>query len=125
MITHVVLGTDDIPAAKKFYDAVLGALGHAAALELEDGRLVYQGDPTFIVITKPINGRPATAANGGTVGLAAPSRESVDAFHAAGLAAGGFDEGAPGPRAVLPGSYAAILRDPTGNKLIAWCMNES
>jgi hypothetical protein len=46
----------------------------------------------------------------------------VDAFHAAGIQAGGSDDGAPGPRPAMPGSYAAYLRDPTGNKIVAWCM---
>ena len=54
------------------------------------------------------------------VGFAAASPEEVDAFHAAGLAAGGKDEGQPGPRSHLPGAYAAYLRDPAGNKITAY-----
>ena len=123
MFSHIVLGANDIPAAKKFYDAAMGALGHNAGVEVPDGsRLIYQGATGVLMITKPLNGKPATHANGGTVGLAAPSPAAVDAFHKAGIAAGGTDEGAPGPRAAIPGSYAAYLRDPTGNKLVAWCM---
>jgi len=123
MFTHIVLGADDIQAAKKFYDAALGALGHQPGNVTPDGiRVIYQGEAGMLMITKPINGKPATFANGGTVGLAASGPEAVDAFHKAGLAAGGTDDGAPGPRPAIPGSYAAYLRDPTGNKLVAWCV---
>ncbi|GIX31750.1 MAG: hypothetical protein KatS3mg124_2222 [Porticoccaceae bacterium] len=124
MFSHIVLGADDIPAAKKFYDAVLGALGHPPGEMTPDGkRVIYRGrDGGLLMITVPLNGAPATYANGGTVGFAAASPEAVDAFHAAGLANGGRDEGAPGPRPAIPGSYAAYLRDPTGNKLVAWCL---
>ena len=124
MFSHIVLGANDIAAAKKFYDAVLGALGYAPGMELTDtGRLIYRGEAGVLVITKPVNGKPATYANGGTVGFVASSHEAVDAFHAAGLAAGGSDEGKPGPRG-MPGSYGAYLRDPTGNKLVAWCLKK-
>ncbi len=123
MFSHIVLGANDIPAAKKFYDAALGALGQGPGNETPDGgRVIYQGEAGILMITKPLDGQPATFANGGTIGLVAPSAEAVDAFHKAGIAAGGSDEGAPGPRPAIPGSYAAYLRDPTGNKLVAWCM---
>ena len=123
MFSHIVLGADDIQAAKKFYDAALGALGHEAGNQTPDGaRVIYQSESGILMITHPLNGEPATFANGGTVGLNAPSAEAVDAFHREGIAAGGTDEGAPGPRPAIPGSYAAYLRDPTGNKIVAWCM---
>lgn len=123
MFSHIVLGADDIQAAKKFYDAALAPLGHGPGAELPPGdRIIYQGEAGILMITRPINGEPATSANGGTVGFAAPSPEAVDAFHDAGIAAGGTDDGSPGPRPAIPGSYAAYLRDPTGNKLVAWCM---
>ena len=126
MYSHMVLGANDIPAAKKFYDAALGALGHAPGNEMDDGkRVVYAGEAGILLITKPLNGKPATHANGGTVGFSAPSPEAVDKFHAAGIAAGGTDEGGPGPRDAIPGSYAAYLRDPTGNKIVAWCMKQA
>jgi len=123
MFSHIVLGADDIPAAKKFYDAIFKALGRGEGNETPDGsRVVYHGESGILMITKPFDGEPATHANGGTIGLTAPSPEAVDAFFTAGLAAGGSDEGGPGPRPAIPGSYAAYLRDPTGNKLVAWCM---
>jgi len=123
MFSHIVLGADDIPAAKTFYDAALGALGYEEGNITPDGsRVIYQSATGILMITKPLNGEPATFANGGTVGLTASSSEAVDAFYQAGISAGGSDEGGPGPRPAIPGSYGAYLRDTTGNKLVAWCM---
>ena len=123
MYSHIVLGANDLEAARRFYDAILGALGYAPGNEFMPGKnLIYQGGGSMLMITLPRDGQPATHANGGTVGLSASSPEVVDAFHAAGLANGGTDEGAPGPRDVLPGAYGAYLRDPVGNKLVAWYM---
>ncbi len=82
------------------------------------GYFMVAKKPAFI-IAHPGNGE-APSANGVTVGFAAASPEEVDAFHAAGLAAGGKDEGQPGPRSHLPGAYAAYLRDPAGNKITAY-----
>ena len=125
MFSHICLGTDDPQAAKKFYDAALAPLGHGPGQEIPElGRIIYQGEAGILMITKPLDGEPATYANGGTVGLVAPNKAAVDAFHKDGIAAGGTDEGAPGPRPAIPGSYAAYLRDPAGNKLVAWCMAE-
>ena len=72
-------------------------------------------------VTTPINGQPATAGNGATIGFAANSPEQVDAWHAAGLAAGGSScEDPPGVREGSVGRlYLAYLRDPDGNKLCA------
>lgn len=125
MFSHIVVGTNDIAQAKTFYDAALGALGHAEGMEIPDAnRVVYATEQGILMITHPFNGEPATFGNGITIGLNAPSPEAVDAFHKAGIAAGGTDDGAPGPRPAIPGSYAAYLRDPTGNKLVAWCMKQ-
>jgi catechol 2,3-dioxygenase-like lactoylglutathione lyase family enzyme len=124
MFSHIVLGADDVPAAKKFYDAVLGALGHGPGNDAGNGRIVYATPAGMLLLTKPIDGEPARFGNGITIGLAAPNKEAVDAFHALGLANGGSDAGAPGPREAIPNSYAAYLRDPTGNKLNAWCVTQ-
>ncbi|HKX35157.1 MAG TPA: VOC family protein, partial [Rhizorhapis sp.] len=71
---------------------------------------------------KPANGEPASFANGGTIGFAAPDKDAVDAFHAAGIANGGTCEGEPGLRPQAPGrAYGAYLRDPDGNKICAFC----
>lgn len=123
MFSHIVLGANDISKAKTFYDAALAPLGHGPGVVTPDGsRVVYQGKGGILMICHPLNGESATHANGGTVGLLAPSAEAVDQFYRAGITAGGADEGAPGPRPAIPGSYAAYLRDPIGNKLVAWCM---
>jgi len=124
MFTHLVVGANDMPASKKFYDAALGALGIPEGADAGNGRVVYASPAGMLLLTIPIDGNPASFGNGITIGLTAPNPDAVDAFHAQGIAAGGSDEGAPGPREAIPNSYAAYLRDPTGNKLVAWCVKE-
>jgi catechol 2,3-dioxygenase-like lactoylglutathione lyase family enzyme len=121
IFTHVCVGANDLTAARKFYDACLAPLGvHNLGGFGENAFLYGAGAPEFLV-TKPRNGSPATYANGGTVGFAAPTRAAVHAFYEAGMANGGSDEGAPGPRTFTPTAYAAYLRDPDGNKICAYC----
>lgn len=119
---HVTVGTDDLVRAGAFYDAVLATLGHARGMA-RAGFISY-GDGSgarFFVMT-PYDGGPASAGNGTHVAFLAPSRAAVDAFHAAALAAGGTDEGAPGPRPHYHEHYyGAYVRDPDGNKLQAVC----
>lgn len=124
MFTHIVVGSNDVAAAKTFYDAALGALGHAPGA-LHGDRVVYMTSTGILMVTKPIDGDPATVGNGVTIGLSAPDPAAVDTFHRVGLQNGGADAGAPGPRDAIPNSYAAYLRDPTGNKIVAWCMKAS
>ncbi len=122
MFSHVMLGSDDIAAAKRFYDAALGTLGVGEGTIDARGRLVYQHGGGRFVVTRPIDGAPARSANGGTIGFVAPSPDAVDAWHAAGLAHGGTAiEDPPGPRDATEGRvlYLAYLRDPAGNKLCA------
>lgn len=121
MFSHIVLGANDIDASKAFYDATLAALGIAPGNFDPKGRIFYRTQTGMLGITKPINGEPATGANGGTVGFAASSPAMVDAWHAAGLAAGGTTcEDPPGPRTMGEIKlYLAYLRDPAGNKLCA------
>lgn len=121
IFTHVCVGTNDMARATKFYDAALGALGLKNMGPLgENGMMWGKDGPEFLVL-KPGNGLPATYANGGTIGFAAPTRKAVHAFHEAGVKAGGKDEGAPGPRTFTPTAYAAYLRDPDGNKICTYC----
>ena len=121
VFTHVVVGTNDLEQARKFYDATLSALGlNYMGLMGDHGHLYGIDKPAFLV-TRPRNGEPACFANGGTVGFAAPSRDAVHKFHEAALANGGTDEGNPGPRPFAPTAYAAYVRDPDGNKLTAYC----
>jgi catechol 2,3-dioxygenase-like lactoylglutathione lyase family enzyme len=120
MYTHVMLGANDLERAKKFYDASLGALGVPPGAA--DGNRVFYITPTgMFVLTTPLNGEPATAANGGTIGFAADSPAQADAWYAAGLAAGGVVcDGVDGPgvrEGGLGKLYLAYLRDPDGNKL--------
>jgi catechol 2,3-dioxygenase-like lactoylglutathione lyase family enzyme len=119
MFSHIMVGANDVAASKKFYDAVLGALGHKPGTTDDKGRVFYFTPGGVFAITKPINGAPASAANGGTVGFAAASPEQAKAWHDAGVANGGKTcEEPPGER---PGSgmYLAYLRDPSGNKICA------
>ena len=123
--THTTVGTNDRAKSKAFYEPTLGALGVDYIGELGEAGSIYgaNGAPAFIVFT-PANGEPACLGNGCTVGFAAETREAVRKFHAAGLANGGTDEGAPGPRAFTPTAYAAYLRDPDGNKITAYCFKD-
>lgn len=121
MFSHVMLGTDDIEAAKTFYDAALGALGVRPGRVDPKGRVIYAQGGTLFIVTKPIDGNVATCANGGTIGFAAASPEEADAFHAAGAANGGTAiEDPPGVRSGTGlNLYLAYLRDPAGNKICA------
>jgi len=119
--THIVLGTNDLAKARTFYDAALGTLGIKYMGPMGDNGSLYGVEAPEFLVTKPANGKPACFANGGTVGFAAPSRAAVHQFHAAALANGGTDEGAPGPRSFTPTAYAAYVRDPDGNKVCTYC----
>ena len=121
MFTHVIFGANDLAASKKFYDAVFGAMGLPAGQADPKGRIFYRTKTGMFGITKPIDGKPATHANGGTIGFACASPELVMAFHDAGVANGGKSiEDPPGWREVAAGKvYLAYLRDPSGNKIVA------
>jgi catechol 2,3-dioxygenase-like lactoylglutathione lyase family enzyme len=122
MFTHMTVGANDLEASRKFYDAALGALGVAAASGPDEkGRFWWRTPRGAFAITRPIDGGPASCANGGTIGFAASDAEAVAAFHAAGIAAGGTAiEDPPGPREGAFGTlHLAYLRDPSGNKICA------
>ncbi len=118
MFSHVMLGVSDLERSKKFYDGVLGALGHPPGVANKN-RYFYRSPTGTFAISTPINGEPATHGNGSTVGFVAASTSQGDAWHAAGLANGGTScEDAPGFREGPTGQiYLAYLRDPDGNKL--------
>jgi catechol 2,3-dioxygenase-like lactoylglutathione lyase family enzyme len=124
MFSHIMLGANNLPAMIRFYDAVLTPLGLTQRPFADDGgpagacwtktgaRL-----PEFF-IQGPYDRQPATAGNGVMVAFLAADHQSINAAHKAGLAAGGTDEGPPGPRPHYgAGYYGAYLRDPEGNKL--------
>ena len=121
MYSHNMVGTNDVAKSKKFYDAVFKAIGGKEGMQDDKGRLIYMNKGGIFLVTPPIDGQPATHANGGTIGFAMDNPEQADAWHAAGVAAGGTSiEDAPGVREGGMGKmYLAYLRDPDGNKLCA------
>ena len=121
MFNHLMIGSSDLDRSRKFYNATFKALGVPEAADGPGGRLVYAHDGNRMLITKPLNGEPATGANGGTIGFKAASAEQVEAWHKAGVENGGTSvEDPPGIRENAIGKiYLAYLRDPDGNKLCA------
>ena len=121
MFTHIMVGSNDLEKSRTFYDAALAALGHKNVLPAGAPRLVYMGEQGAFVVSRPRDGALASHANGGTIGFNAETQAQVDAFHMAGLAHGGTDEGAPGIRTTSGRPmYGAYLRDPDGNKVCAF-----
>lgn len=121
MFSHVTIGARDLTALIAFYDGALAPLGIRRVMTNEEaGYAAWRREkdgPAFFV-TRPHDGRAAAPGNGTMTAFTAPDRAAVDAVHAAGLAAGGSDEGAPGLRPhYAPDYYGAYLRDPEGNKL--------
>ena len=121
MFSHVMIGTNNLEKAKAFYDALLGTLDVRPA-KVDGHRIFYITKTGVFSVSKPINGEPATPANGGTtIGFACSSPEHADAWHAAGIANGAKScENPPGVREGAGGKlYLAYLRDPDGNKICA------
>lgn len=125
MFSHIMVGSNDLDRSKQFYDAVLGVLGAGEPVrnQAPSGhmRLFYRHDGNTFCVVEPINGEPATFANGGTIGFKCQSPEQVQAFHDAAVAHGGVSiEQPPGLRqGGLGAMYLAYVRDPDGNKLCA------
>ena len=123
MFSHITLGSNDLDRAARFYDAVLLPLGLQRRIVDPDGgppALCWVGAQSYprFYIYSPFDGQPASVGNGTMTAWFAPSQAAVDAAYAAGLAAGGSDEGAPGIRPhYAPDYYGAYLRDPDGNKV--------
>jgi catechol 2,3-dioxygenase-like lactoylglutathione lyase family enzyme len=118
MIGYVTIGANDVEASLPFFDAVFGAIG-GERKGLEGGWCFYgpKGGEGTIGICKPFDGQPARGGNGIMIAYKAPSQEAVRAAHAAALAHGGTDEGAPGYRPPDGTSfYGGYFRDPAGNK---------
>lgn len=124
MLGYVTIGALDIEASGRFYDAVLGAIGDER--KFNDGGWVGYGpkgeDSHYCYLCPPYDGKPAAPANGLMLAFKAKTKGEVDAAYAAGVTAGGKDEGKPGPRpADSTTFYGAYLRDPTGNKICVYC----
>ncbi|MBD2842998.1 VOC family protein [Erythrobacter rubeus] len=122
MIGYVTLGTNDLPRAAKFYDAVAKHFGVGRMMDF--GTFIAWGEmggAPGIAATKPFDEKEATVGNGTMVALQVDAPEKVKAVYDTALANGGTDEGAPGPRGD-DGFYAGYFRDPDGNKLNVFCM---
>ncbi|ETR75825.1 glyoxalase [Afipia sp. P52-10] len=118
MFSHVMIGTNDLEKAKDFYDKLLGTIGVSPG-KVDRHRVFYRTPTGTFSVSKPINGQPATAANGGTIGFLCNSPEQAKAWHDTGVANGGTTcEDPPGIREGTK-VYLAYLRDPDGNKLCA------
>jgi catechol 2,3-dioxygenase-like lactoylglutathione lyase family enzyme len=118
MFSHVMIGTNDLDKAKSFYDKLLGTLGVSPA-SVDRHRIFYRTKSGTFSVSRPIDGKPATPANGGTIGFLAKSQEEADAWHTTGIANGATTcEDPPGIRDMGETKlYLAYLRDPDGNKL--------
>ena len=121
MIGYVTLGTNDLPRAVAFFDALLPLVGATRMMEGENF-VAWEGpnNGPGIGVTKPFDGKPASVGNGTMVALMVDSPEQARAVHAKALSLGAKDEGAPGMRG--GGFYCAYFRDLDGNKFNAFCM---
>jgi catechol 2,3-dioxygenase-like lactoylglutathione lyase family enzyme len=120
MIGYVTLGTNDMPRAAAFYDALLEGIGAKRLMENE--RYIFWGvsmQLPSLCVTKPFDGLPATVGNGDMVALVVDGRDKVNRLHAKALLLGGTDEGAPGDRG--GGFYAGYFRDLEGHKFNVFC----
>jgi catechol 2,3-dioxygenase-like lactoylglutathione lyase family enzyme len=121
MIGYVTLGTNDLPRAAAFYDALLAEVGIQRIMDF--GRGYAWGvamDKPALGVMKPFDGKAASAGNGTMVAIVVDSRDKVDRLYRKALELGGKDEGAAGPRG--EGFYAGYFRDLDGNKLNAFCV---
>lgn len=128
MIGYVTVGADDIPLAERFYSAFLPRLGYTLEVSPEglsysiSGTFAPGNEPPDFYVKPPYDGQAASSGNGAMVAFQAPSQAMVRELHAAALAAGGRNEGAPGFRAEYSANfYVGYLRDPQGNKIALFC----
>lgn len=120
MIVYAIVGTNDLPRAGSFYDALFAPLGYRRLVD-SDSKIAWgidTGQPMFFV-SKPFDGQAATVGNGSMIALAMKDASTVDATHARALTLGGTDEGQAGPRG--PAFYCGYFRDLDGNKLNLFC----
>lgn len=119
MIHHVSVGTNDIAAARAFYDPVMTTLG-LRVLSSDDESVDYGSSDIFFSVETPVDGRRASAGNGVHVAFKVMGRAMVQKFYEVALANGGSDAGAPGLRPKYDAHYfGAFVCDPDGNKIEA------
>jgi len=128
MIGYVTVGADDIALAEHFYSSFLPRLGYGLEISSEGlsysipGTFAPGSEPPDFYVKPPYNGQAASTGNGAMVAFQVPTQAMVRELHAAALAAGGRDEGAPGFRAEYSAHfYVGYLRDPQGNKIALFC----
>jgi predicted lactoylglutathione lyase len=128
MLSYLFFGANDVDASANFYEAILFPLGY----ERKDwsGKAIFTipctpdewNGPGAVYVAKPYDGKPATVGNGTMAAFRAKTRKEVDICFAAGVVAGGEDDGAPGIREEYSDNfYVAYLRDPAGNKIALFC----
>ena len=122
MIGYTTLGSNDMPKAAAFYDALFAELGGKRFMDFGENFICWASAPgqAAFCITKPFNGEAASVGNGVMIALPVKDKAQVDALHAKALSLGASDEGAPGPRG--DNFYAGYFRDPDGNKLNVFVM---
>lgn len=126
MIGYVTLGTNDLPRARAYFDALLGTLGAKRVVQFpdEEGGFTMYGtgkDRPAIVITRAYDKQPADCGNGNMIAIPFDTQGKVDAFYAKAIELGGTDEGVPGLRGDPKfGYYFAYFRDPDGHKFAAF-----
>lgn len=131
MLTYITMGTNDLQRSVDFYDAIFNVLGYSRQPAWTEGWAMWGEDNNpdegfSLCICPPFDGQTATAGNGTMFAFCADNAELVRRFHAAGLRAGGENEGAPGTRTAYgPDFYVAYLRDPDGHKLACVCRGYS
>ncbi len=119
MIAHISLSISNYPRSKTFYTKVLAALGYTNNMDFRQAAGFNDGENTDFWISKTKSVVPTHVA------FQTTGRKQVAAFHKAGLAAGGKDNGAPGYRDYSPGYYAAFILDPDGNNIEAVWYDDS
>jgi len=125
IMSHVSIGVADPDRSLAFYDKVLATIGAKRVFE-DHGAVAYGKLFPEFWVHAPIDGRPPTVGNGTHFSFFASTSAEVDAFHAEALAAGGTDEGPPGPRPQYgPQYYGCFIRDPDGHKIEASFWDET
>lgn len=128
MVSYITLGANDMQASDRFYSALLTPLGYQK--QPDSGGLAFSlpvatdraSSPCVIYVKRPFDGKAATVGNGSMTAFRTGSHDIVRRVHAAAIAAGGTDEGAPGFRAQYSKTFfVAYLRDPVGNKIALFC----